>query len=59
MAVYTKNYYLKGFGCIGGLEVSAEIDRALNAALSKANKKASEYHSEAPKKKATPKKKAE
>lgn len=52
MNIYTKNFYVKQFGNIGGKEVTADIDRALNAALSAVHQKASDYHSEKPKKKA-------
>ena len=52
MAVYSKNFYLKDFGKIGGKEVTAEIDKALDAALKGIGKKASDYHSEVKQKKA-------
>ena len=57
MAVYTKNFYIKGIGTIGGKEVTASIDKVLDNALSPVGKKASDYHSQEPKpKKVAPKK---
>ena len=56
MAVYTKNFYIKGVGTIGGKEVTAAIDKVLDNALP-AGKKATDYHSQEPKpKKEAPKK---
>lgn len=52
MKVYSKNYHIKGIGTIGGKEVSAKIDAALDNALANVKKKAADFHSEvkAPKK---------
>jgi hypothetical protein len=42
--VYSKNYFVKDFGPIGGLEASAEIDKQLNEQLKDAKAKASDFH---------------
>ena len=54
MKVYSKNYYIKGVGPIGGQKVTAAIDKALDNALATVNKKAVDFHKEVkePKKKA-------
>ena len=46
MKVYSKNYFLKGIGTIGGKKVSAAIDKQLDSALSKVGKKAADFHKE-------------
>jgi hypothetical protein len=42
--LYSKNYYLKGIGPIGGKPVSADIDAILNRSLSLVGKKATDFH---------------
>jgi len=42
--VYSKNYYVKDFGAIGGMPVSTEIDKQLNEQLKDVKAKASDYH---------------
>jgi len=46
MKVYSKNYHLKDIGTIGGQKVTAAIDKALDAALAKVGKKATDFHKE-------------
>jgi hypothetical protein len=42
--VYSKNYYIKNIGSIGGLPVDASIDKALDSALSNVKAKATDFH---------------
>jgi len=42
--VYSKNYYIKDVGPIGGKPVDAATDKALNDALSEVKGKASDFH---------------
>ena len=42
--IYSKNYFIKDIGTIGGKDVTPAIDKALDAALSNVGKKAIDFH---------------
>ena len=42
--VYSKNYFVKDFGPIAGMETSPEIDKALDEQLKAVKAKASDFH---------------